>query len=432
MLDDADCHYEGADFKDGTAAVVKTHHLPTPARWSPDKVLIWHTGRHGVNQLEKMKRDGFKVAFVADITDIAKHGHLIVHEYQSALGLDGGQMGQLGEYLRYWDILRVCCGGQMSIDWRNVLQQTPGYQFKHDPHSGLAANCQMYDIAAVERLLLKTTLYSTIATYKKRYRFLPREYDGGYCERFNERLKNEKKPEKQKTAVDNGATKAMGSRKTSKPTAVAAVVPKPILQAGIHWLQLGKKGELSAFQFQLLCFAMVLRLRDEAPELLNALTCVEEQHGLSPFAADRPTVAQSTRTSTPRDQTSWGRNVRIFRTSTSRDGNKTSKGGARTMGAKDMMRHGHYIGYTYQEELGLTDAQLEVLTEFMRYWAILQPCCASKQRTFTSPQTHSWRYPACEMYVLRHVTVLLRQSILFETVAKLPRHLNLHTMLLPC
>jgi len=428
LLEDADCHFEGADFRDGVASVVKTHHPPNPSRWSPDEVVIWHTGRHGVNQEAEMKRNGYNVQFVADIDDVAKYGHRIVYKYQSPLDLGDGQVEQLAEYLRYWDILRFCCGGPMSIDWLNVLQETPGYQFKHDPHSALAANCQMYDITTVEKLFMNTTLYRTVATYKKRYRFLPREYDGGHCKRFNAQIKSELAEHPAATLQGMQIGHGHETKHAKMEISTSSRNSSSVAIASIHWIQLGERqSSLSSFQFHILCLAMVLRLQEDAHELLNKMSCRHEQYGATSFSAGIPAVVQSS------SVLHGGNNVQIFQTAV--DGGdeaaravKGRSDGVHVMANADVIEHGHYIGYMYQDVFGLTDAQLSVLTDFLRYWTVLQACCADDDNL--AYPVHSAQYPACEMYVKSPVQALFQKNQLFATLTKLPLHL--HFLLKPC
>lgn len=60
------------------------------------------------------------------------------------------------EYLRYWEILRTCCGPQASVSHRNVL---------HGIKAGRASaaldspHCEIYDLDAVEEALFNTSLW---------------------------------------------------------------------------------------------------------------------------------------------------------------------------------------------------------------------------------------------------------------------------------
>ena len=52
-----------------------------------------------------------------------RHGYHISLEYQRALNLSDADAMSMLEYIRYWGTLRVCCGSQMSDDYRNRLQR---------------------------------------------------------------------------------------------------------------------------------------------------------------------------------------------------------------------------------------------------------------------------------------------------------------------
>lgn len=58
-------------------------------------------------------------------------------------------MSDVFEFLRFWDVLRLCCGSQMSEDWRNELNPAEGYTPHHDVHGSSFPACRMYDIDQV-------------------------------------------------------------------------------------------------------------------------------------------------------------------------------------------------------------------------------------------------------------------------------------------
>ena len=49
-----------------------------------------------------------------------------VHAYAELFGLSAGRLYALLEFLRFWDVLRQCCGVQMSADARAALFRDAG------------------------------------------------------------------------------------------------------------------------------------------------------------------------------------------------------------------------------------------------------------------------------------------------------------------
>jgi hypothetical protein len=127
--------------------------------------------------------------------DLEKHGlNYSLYCYQEPLGLTDVDMEIMLEYFRYWDVLRLCCGKQMSADWRQHLDPRPGYQPHHSTHSPYHS-CALYDISAVESSFRSTTLYKLISDKSPKLNVLLRpagvddELDGTYCQRYNDKVR---------------------------------------------------------------------------------------------------------------------------------------------------------------------------------------------------------------------------------------------------
>ena len=61
------------------------------------------------------------VTYEASLETLNRLGVHIIYEYQQFFNIPTKLMDLVYEYMRYWDILRVCCGPQMSEDWRQAL-----------------------------------------------------------------------------------------------------------------------------------------------------------------------------------------------------------------------------------------------------------------------------------------------------------------------
>ena len=110
--------------------------------------------------------------------------HVILNDYAKIFGLTSKQHAMLTEYMRYWDILRQCCGRQMAHDWRVMLtsnatdpdaaRMMPELQWKHSIHDPFYPACEMYDIVRVEERLLRSELLTKHANISEALFRVPR------------------------------------------------------------------------------------------------------------------------------------------------------------------------------------------------------------------------------------------------------------------
>mmetsp|Transcript_33313 Transcript_33313/g.106352 ORF Transcript_33313/g.106352 Transcript_33313/m.106352 type:complete len:295 (+) Transcript_33313:66-950(+) len=107
----------------------------------------------------------------------------IVYDYQKPLGLTNHQTTDLAEYMRYWEILRRCCGTQMSKDFSARLRDDA--RFRKDTDIAFDT-CEAYNISNVEGMLMRSRIYRDFApTVDVIGRASPYDepYDGNYCRR---------------------------------------------------------------------------------------------------------------------------------------------------------------------------------------------------------------------------------------------------------
>ena len=90
---------------------------------------------------------------------------LLLADYAEVLGLTGAQVVVLTDFLEAWDKLRVCCGAQMSKDYRGRLT---GLEWKKDasPKLDMVARqpkasdmCESYDMDKIEQKLMSTEVF---------------------------------------------------------------------------------------------------------------------------------------------------------------------------------------------------------------------------------------------------------------------------------
>merc|ERR1711990_43432 len=85
--------------------------------------------------------------------------------YKDACDLSDHDVSAMLEYFRYWEVLRQCCGVQMSQDWRNTLDPLEGYTDHHGPHDLGNPHCMLYNITEVEATFRETVLYRQMQKY---------------------------------------------------------------------------------------------------------------------------------------------------------------------------------------------------------------------------------------------------------------------------
>lgn len=219
--------------------------LPKHTRYYPGSVLKTHTTTHAMaihqnhpnvalfttlKAGDAIKRDsnpevwkpysralsrawGVEVHYVQLFESLGLRGHNIVYDYQLPLNLTDTQADALAEFIKYWEILRRCCGAQMSSDYRHRLFDrypldpanawyTPriprgveAWNESHiyKPHRSQSDpnfdSCEIYDIGEVERALMRTNVFQACSSLQqiRRISLADLDFDGRYCERSKER-----------------------------------------------------------------------------------------------------------------------------------------------------------------------------------------------------------------------------------------------------
>ncbi|XP_045177472.2 uncharacterized protein LOC123537759 [Mercenaria mercenaria] len=183
--------------------VIKTHNIVRLPISIPSNSWIFVTSSDALPLREKLvfnwsirkiKERNITIPYVADVDLVSKRGHYIAYEYQTLFGMSDENMQYIIEYLRYWDILRICCGRQMSNDWRSRLLSNANHSQHHNRHILTYPACEMYNISQVELLLLNTYAvqkFGHIASLRDvigKPSIIDGKLDGGYCERCNKNI----------------------------------------------------------------------------------------------------------------------------------------------------------------------------------------------------------------------------------------------------
>lgn len=169
--------------------VVKTH-AKGLEDYVTNNTVIFTTAMNRMEALqtkERLSRGGHAVAFVQDMETLKEFGSAgLVPAYIAGFGLSSRDRTNMIEYFSHWEILRQCCGKQMSKSWRNDLwpEELKVRKMPHHP------TCPNYDMDVVERAFMDTELYSLIDRYPNMRRMnrpsiLDGSLNGTYCSSYS-------------------------------------------------------------------------------------------------------------------------------------------------------------------------------------------------------------------------------------------------------
>ena len=113
----------------------------------------------------------------------------IVEDYRPFFDITDGEFSDVVRYIRAWDVLRRCCGPQMSKDYRARLYGDKKYKPHRGPGSVDYDSCEMYDVDAIERELVGLRLFKKcddLRPLQDGERVAWAALDGTFCSRYKE------------------------------------------------------------------------------------------------------------------------------------------------------------------------------------------------------------------------------------------------------
>ena len=169
--------------------VYKFHERPTiPVEATRERLWVFATGFDADWNTTVDERDaieshlGWPVRLTQQPAELRRRGwEHFATKYADAFRLTMPQRDALGEYTRHWEVLRRCCGTQMSSSWRAALQGAAA-----DRHA-----CAAHDLDAVEAALMTTEVYRRFGARDKHLRSLSLrdgDLNGSYCRWANEQV----------------------------------------------------------------------------------------------------------------------------------------------------------------------------------------------------------------------------------------------------
>ena len=115
----------------------------------------------------------------------------IVEDYRPFFDITDDEFSDVVQYVRAWDVLRRCCGPQMSADYRARLYNDTRYVPHRGPGSVDYDSCEMYDVDAIERELVGLRLFKQCEELRTPGSTLQEgvawaALDGTFCSRYKE------------------------------------------------------------------------------------------------------------------------------------------------------------------------------------------------------------------------------------------------------
>lgn len=176
--------------------VLKEHHVPSRVgnEWmfTTANPLIPLT-----NHTKTILAEGFDLKYVANMREVERLGYLVAWDYQHIFKLRDSEMEQVAAFLRFWDIIRLCCGMQMSEIWREQMLQAAYKRPRNYDASRHSNNtkeyfpaCNIYDIDEVVSVFLNSSLAKQIRPHDvSKYLLRASGSDGEltqhYCSDYN-------------------------------------------------------------------------------------------------------------------------------------------------------------------------------------------------------------------------------------------------------
>ena len=96
--------------------------------------------------------------YVQSVAAVARRDWKIIEDYREIFDLDKEEYGAVVQFMRLWDVLRRCCGPQMSLDYRMRLYGKKNYAPHLTSESVAWDACEIYDIDQVELQFMRSTL----------------------------------------------------------------------------------------------------------------------------------------------------------------------------------------------------------------------------------------------------------------------------------
>ena len=168
--------------------VLKSHSSWDQTKAVPDSLVF--ASQRGLNDFPNST-----ICYRQLYAEFINKGLFELEVYRNIFSLTEAQYDVLRYHMRYWEIIRKCCGPQASVDWRKeLLEKKPLTYPKHEAFALDAPQCRMYNLTKVEELYELSPLVEQERQLIHQHKMSkPHEawYRGpGYCKLKVEKSKN--------------------------------------------------------------------------------------------------------------------------------------------------------------------------------------------------------------------------------------------------
>ena len=156
----------GADEKNVTLRVVKLHPMHNHVLHLGSSEMLFTTERDaGIWTSTNFSWTGKNASHVQRYQEFVRCPMCQISMYQPIFQLSDKEVLELTQYLRYWSILRQCCGSQLSKWFQGELLGCAGLDYhvegRLDYHM-----CGVMNLTAVEEHMIQSSLYSIVPADK--------------------------------------------------------------------------------------------------------------------------------------------------------------------------------------------------------------------------------------------------------------------------
>jgi hypothetical protein len=140
--------------------VIKAHPRNMVLKLSESSMLFTTARDSDIWKRTNVTWEGRPVSYTQDYFNFTRCALCEIHAYTEIFNLTKNEIFQLTQYMRYWSILRQCCGSQMSKWFRGELFGCPyalDIQGRTDYHM-----CSAFNLTAVEEIFERTSLYTKV------------------------------------------------------------------------------------------------------------------------------------------------------------------------------------------------------------------------------------------------------------------------------
>ena len=341
------------------------------------------------------------LAYTQYIEDLEVRKLGVLFDYQQLFKLNDTEMRILYQHMRYWDVLRQCCGLQQSIYNRMVI-----HNVSLAPDSYLDFGypaCEIYNITQVVSSYLNSVVSIKFPQHV-RVDFTERLMYSGYCQEMEDLLKS-------------GTEFRRG--KTFTPP-LNGIYQRPLEPISLHsryrsdkehWLSLrdaeviivyGDDASGATFQWYSIC--SIMRIIHYGKQAVN---CGSHHHKHAINVVKRHHVDRSMdKVKADLDDQFRDQLKYYFLAPKVMEVESSQFTGshvlAYTLRHEDAVVHSYGPLFDYMQLFSLSDMEMRILYQHIRYWDVLRQCCGS-QRSAVYESDLDLSYPACEMYNLTQV-----------------------------